>query len=197
MGLLLCAFCAFGCESHDQSGTGDTREGTTTGAAQEPVSADDLLMFAGRKWTLVGPCRDTGDIFRPSMTAVYYTTNDDNIRLVELIVKESPTLKEGVFSRILSVQRDENGQWISDGPRADWDLDGSRSESEYVNGKIHGTQRAWYPNGQLHIEREWAYGKVHGRDRGWYPSGKPQYDCQNIDGKEVSGNAWGEDGRPL
>jgi hypothetical protein len=185
--LLFCA--AVGCQQQydPQANSEDLRKS----------NSGKTVSFADHEWTLAGPCQDTGDIFRPSMAAVHYTTNEDRIRLIELVVDKSSPLKEGVFSRILGVQINTDGGWISHGPRAEWDLDGGRGEARYVYGELHGTQRHWYPNGQLHIEREWANGQMHGRGRGWYSSGKPQYDSQNINGKEVSGTAWDEDGQAL
>ena len=196
-GLLICASFASGCQRHDQARSHDTRNAATNAASQPSDDSDKSLTFADREWTLVGPCQATGDIFRPSMSAVYYTTNDANIRLIKLVPDESSPLKEGVFSRILRVQINQNGRWISHGSSADWDLDGGRGEMYYIYGKLHGTQREWYSNGQLHIEREYVSGKLHGRDRGWWPNGKPQYDALNVNGEEISGKAWNEDGRPI
>jgi antitoxin component YwqK of YwqJK toxin-antitoxin module len=65
---------------------------------------------------------------------------------------------------------------------------------DYVDGGVHGTFRAWYPNGQLHVECQYANGKLNGRDRGWYESGKPQYEATNVDDEEVEGTFWNEDG---
>ncbi len=195
--LMICI--AIGCERQPvgQADLGQYPPSDQNVATPTPTEVHYSLEFDGRKWKLAGPCESTGDIFRPSMSAVSYVTNQENLRLIELVVDESSPLKEGVFSRILSVQINQGDRWISHGLRADWDLDGGYGEMQYVNGEPHGTQRHWYPNGQLHVEREYANGKTHGRDRGWYSNGKPQYESQNINGEEVSGQAWDKNGQPL
>lgn len=196
---ILVVYVVVGChhQPDDHATSGDDLAADRDAINRAPADAGNLLTFGGHRWTLSGPCASTGDIFRPSMSAICYTTTDDSIRLIELTVDQSSPLKEGVFSRILGVQIDQDGHWISHGPRAEWDLDGGRGETYYVHGELHGTQRHWYRNGQLHIEREWANGKSHGRDRGWYSNGVPQYDSQRVNGEEVSGKAWDENGQPL
>ena len=171
---------------------------------QEIISAKTIT-FAGRTWRLVGPTRDTGDVFRPAMSAATYTTNQHGIRLLELTKGgDSPLsetiyahIEEGVFARILRIQINSNGRWVSHGETEEWMLDGWRAEMEYANGELHGTQREWYANGQLRIERQWANGEMHGRDRGWYESGKPMYEVTNLDGEDINPRFWREDGTPV
>lgn len=184
--LLICV--VMGCQQEPDDRTANTKT---------PTETDKSITFADRVWILAGPCQSTGDILRPSMSAVYYTTTEDNIRLIELVVNKSSSQQEGIFSRILRIQTKKDGRWISHGESAEWELNGARGEVSYKNGEPHGTQRRWYPNGKLHIERQWVNGKMHGRDRGWYSNGQPQYDAQNINGEEVSGQAWDKDGQPL
>ncbi len=131
------------------------------------------------------------------MSAVYFITDDDDIRLIRLGADKSSPLAEGVFSLILGVQINHNGRWISHGPRTEWLLNGGRGESHYVYGQLHGTQREWYGSGQLHIECEWAAGKTNGSDRGWYENGQPMYEAQYFHGKEIAGKAWDENGRRI
>lgn len=162
--------------------------------AQSARESERSLTFADRTWLFAGPCSSTGSINRPSMSAVYYTTDDSNLRLIELIPNESSLLSERVFARILQVQINHDGRWISHGARFESLLNGKRSESHYVFGEVHGTFREWYANGQLHVEREYAGGIEHGRGRGWYESGQPMYDDIYVDGEEVQGKAWNRDG---
>ncbi len=162
-----------------------------------PESPLKQVVYEGRTWWCVGPARDTGDIFRPSMSAMEYTTGEEGTRLLELTNRNDPALVEGVFSRILRIQVMQEGRWVSHGRESDWEINGARGEIEYRNGEPHGLQRKWYSNGQLHIERQWINGKMEGPDRGWYESGKPQYDAFNVDDKEVYGKCWDENGAEL
>ena len=196
--LVLSVAYAAGCQKNVAKSDADHADESKATPIQSIENDEKTITFAGRDWTFSGRCLNTGDISRRSMSAFYYTTSDsDDIRLIEFVVDQSRSLKEGVYSRILKVQVNRGGQWIGNGPHADWDLDGGRGELQFVNGKMHGTQRRWYPNGRLQVEDEWANGKMHGLARGWYPSGKPQYEAQYVDDKEVSGTAWDENGDPF
>ena len=167
--------------------------GPSNGKHREDSIAEPIE-FDSRIWQPVGFAHSTGDVFRPSMIAREYVCEGTDERLLEFIPR--PNSREGVYRRMLRLQVQRDGRWIKHGRAASWDLDGSRSETEYFEGEIHGTQRAWHPNGKLHIERQWAYGNRNGRDRGWYPDGKPMYDAINVDGKELSGKSWDRNGKP-
>ncbi|HHM12990.1 MAG TPA: hypothetical protein ENJ16_05510 [Planctomycetaceae bacterium] len=129
------------------------------------------------------------------MTAYVYTTSSPGVRLLEHVREDTDT-NESVFKRILCVEVLSNGKWVEDGLYKEWLLDGSVYECTYVLGKIHGVERQWYPNGQLSMERHRAFGKEHGVSRGWHPNGQLMYESQYVNGVEVSGKAWDENGNP-
>lgn len=130
------------------------------------------------------------------MIAVFYTNanSGENVRLIEMVVNESSSLREGAYARILQIQINQGGSWIHHGQGAVELLTGGWGEIQYQFGKIHGMQREWYPNGQLHILREWADDEMHGREQGWWEDGKRQYDAMCFRGQEVSGKFWDQDG---
>lgn len=162
------------------------------GCSPYSPAAPRRIELDGRTWTYAEPGVPT--VHDVGMTISIYTTKDPLVRLQEKVAKPDFT---GIRKRVLTTQINQGDKWIDHGLRSDWFKDGSRDESVYQFGELHGTQRAWYPNGQLHIEREWRNGMENGRDRGWYEDGKPNYDVIMRDGKEVSGHGWDKDGKPI
>ena len=162
--------------------------------SKSPSVADKPIEFDSRVWQPGENLHSTGDVSRPSMIARAYYCGSADERLVEFSPR--PNSGEAVFKRMLIPQVKRDGRWITHGRTADWDLDGSRSEIDYFEGEIHGTQRVWHPNGKLHIERQFAFGKENGLERAWHPNGRPMYEVINVDGREVSGKSWDENGNP-
>ncbi len=152
------------------------------------------IEFDGRTWNYVGPTDDAGDAERWSMSAILYTTDDPDLRLIEQVPR--PGSGEGVFSRLLHVQAKRNGRWVNHGPAANWTLSGTRGESSYVDGEHSGTQREWHANGKLWIERDIVDGKWHGRARGWHDNGQLEHDAIYVNDVEVEGKNWDRDGNP-
>ena len=171
--LIICTPFTTGCRQHNAPTQSSTDDGKS-------------LTYAGKKWALSGPCLTD---HRLVMNSFCYTTDDDNIRLVKHVPRENPEEFE-----IITLQINHNGRWVNHGLEARRELDGSRHESHWIYGELHGTVRQWYPNGQLHIEREYVNDLMNGRERGWYSDGKPMYDVINVNGKEVSGEFWNKDG---
>lgn len=153
------------------------------------------IEFDGRTWNYVGPTDDAGEAERRSMSAILYTTDDPDVRLIEHVPR--PGSGEGVYSRLLQVQAKRNGRWVNHGPEANWTLRGTRGESSYVDGKHSGTQREWHANGKLWIERDIVDGKYHGRARGWHDNGQLEHDAIYRDDVEIEGKNWDRDGNPL
>jgi hypothetical protein len=167
----------------------------STAKAPAAKQSERTLEFAGRTWAYVGPTRDTGDVWRPSMAAVLYTCDDPGLRLIEHIPREGGG--EGVFSRMLHVQANVGGRWVNHGPKANWTLRGTWGESHNSYGKTNGVQREWHPNGQLWIEREIVNDKYHGRARGWHENGQLEHDATYVNDVEIEGRNWDENGEPL
>lgn len=179
--------------------------GSNEDQSYEETTSQDLpnnhsaaIDFSDRKWVFVDslPWNATGRVFRPGMTAAYYTTGENDVRLIELVYDESSNL-EFVYSRLLITQIMVDGKWINHGPTADWLLNGERGESNYAYGKIHGTQRAWYSNGQLKLEREWVNDEMRGRERAWHENGQLKYQLQNFDDVETDIKEWDVDGNRI
>ncbi|HYX34281.1 MAG TPA: hypothetical protein VE954_14355 [Oligoflexus sp.] len=59
----------------------------------------------------------------------------------------------------------------------------------YVGGRKVGTERHWYPNGALWIEREYAQGLPHGEWRQWFPDGTVRSLAHYKDG-QAEGETW-------
>ena len=49
------------------------------------------------------------------------------------------------------------------------------SLQSYFNGVEEGTQKKWYPNGQLSEQRFYINGKKEGIQQGWWPNGKQKF----------------------
>lgn len=157
--------------------------------------SDNKIEVFGSTWTLKGPTSDTGPIVRLGMRGYEFFGQKTSTRLLVLTRIEDAAHAEGVFQRIMRVQEYRYGQWINHGPAADDLIDGSYSESLYVENELDGVERCYFSGGQLNHERNWKAGKQEGRSRCWYEDGKPQYDVVYADDKEISGKAWGPDGR--
>ena len=185
---ILCA--ATGCGSPDAI---DVRESVETSSR----GANETIEFDNRTWLLQGPCRPSS-FFRvgATMSCVYYTCGQSNLRLIEMKADDSMPRRETVYSRILHVQSNRAGRWKNDGPSKHWLVKGGRGESNYRNGQMHGSQVEWHANGQLILEREWADGKMHGSERGWWENGNKKYVVVNVNDEEVSGRTWSKDGTP-
>jgi antitoxin component YwqK of YwqJK toxin-antitoxin module len=65
----------------------------------------------------------------------------------------------------------------------------------YLNGKLNGMSKAWYPNAQLRHERLYKNGKKEGVHLGWWPNGqlKFKYEFEN-DEHHGSAVEWYESG---
>jgi hypothetical protein len=162
--------------------------------AAEPMptatATEKAVQFAGRTWRYIGPAQDSG---RPWMEHYEYAGDEPGVRLLEDV--RDAAGKEKVYLRRLKVQRFVGGLWVDDGPNADWEIDGSRGEGNKRLGKFEGTWRGWYPNGQLHVERTYSKNESRVDGKGWYRNGQQQWESVTIDGKQVSGRSWTEDGR--
>lgn len=174
VGLVLCVGCS--------------AEQPLTGASEERRDTE-TMEFAGKTWTLVGPC-DYGATFRPSMTPRFWTAGQHDERLHELL----PTSDERAYLRIRSVERMFDGRWMQHGLSETVDSHGTRGTQEYQFNEPHGVQRTYYDNGQIKIERPYVNGQRHGIGRGWYENGKPMYEARYENDVEVSGKAWNEVG---
>lgn len=88
------------------------------------------------------------------------------------------------MSRGVKVQHDENGRKLS--------------EVEMLDGRPHGTTRAWYPDGVLSVQAEMAFGEYHGRYASWWPNGKKKEEGRFYRGTRVGLYRWfGETGTLL
>jgi antitoxin component YwqK of YwqJK toxin-antitoxin module len=56
-------------------------------------------------------------------------------------------------------------------------------EENYSQGKFHGTQKAWHPNGKPRVQAEWKEGKRHGRTQQWDENGKVVADVTYVEDK--------------
>jgi hypothetical protein len=96
--------------------------------------------------------------------------------------------------RIIIEERPPGGVWTSV-LMCDWDVDGTYGVVPYRNGKIHGEQKQWFPDGRLELVRTYVDGVTVGAEKRWYDNGQMQYDVVNgPDGKEISGTLWDVDG---
>ena len=58
-------------------------------------------------------------------------------------------------------------------------------ETNYENGKIHGTKKIWFENSQLNYEWHYKHGKKHGIMRCWLENGQLEYEKNYKNGKEM------------
>ncbi len=160
-----------------------------------PISTSADIEFDEKDWNRVGVTPDYGDLMRLSMVAIEYSSDDPRIRLLELRNEEGHDRGEGVFERILAVQRDTNGQWKRDGLCEEFLLDGSHAELEYTDGEIQ-IHHEWYADGTEKLYREYENGVEHGVHRQWYENGNMMFEVKYSDGVEIEGKMWTEDGTP-
>ena len=71
------------------------------------------------------------------------------------------------------------------GTYKDWHTNGQLYEqSEYINHYYHGTRQRWHENGQLREQSEWVNGNLHGIRYAWNSNGSliciQQFDTDNI-----------------
>ncbi len=73
---------------------------------------------------------------------------------------------------------------------------GAGGETPYVEGKIHGSVREWYPDGRLALEAQYEYGDRVGVNRTWWPDGRLRTYEEFSAGKN-HGDSWVWDNRGL
>lgn len=154
-----------------------------------------ILLFDGRKWQAAGMIRPL--YYRTSMVAVdYRNTNEALSRIVVMARKQDVPdgMEERVYSLMIVEQKMIDNRWTDHGICAQWMIRDNYAFSHYVNGKALGTQYEFYPNGQIHIIAEHKPEGQREKHIAWYENGNLQYQCILIDGKEISGKAWNEDG---
>lgn len=171
-----------GCGKEDE-----TRKSISTAASAPAtvVDASQTLTFDERQWTLKGDVagRDRGDIDRFEMDAIYYTSDDPTLRLLELNLLPSET---GAFRRVRVVQILSNEGWIQHGLREDLGRDGTRTINRIRYGKDDGELRSWWPNGRLQLQKTFVAGKPHGTSSAWRQDGSLAYEDTYDNGKLVS-----------
>jgi antitoxin component YwqK of YwqJK toxin-antitoxin module len=59
---------------------------------------------------------------------------------------------------------------------------GERMETPIVDGRVHGTDRAWFANGQRMYERRFEQGRESGVHEGWYADGRQHFRYTYVDG---------------
>jgi len=57
-----------------------------------------------------------------------------------------------------------------------------RTETDYVDGRRHGDQRAWYPDGSPREHRIYRQGRREGLHFGWWPNGARRFAARFLDG---------------
>jgi len=90
---------------------------------------------------------------------------------------------------------DKDYRWIRQGLCAWYDTTGLPfHETVYLDNKEYGKDNRYYKSGQLEITGNYKAGKMDGDFIGYYPSGKISGKAKFVDGKQVSGNFYNEDG---
>lgn len=76
-----------------------------------------------------------------------------------------------------------------------WHLNGSaRIECNHVDGQRHGLYREWYDNGQLKAEYTYDHGRKAGRSTEWYANGQKSAEGQYTNGKDGVWTEWEKSG---
>lgn len=72
-----------------------------------------------------------------------------------------------------------------------WHLNGvARIECTYVEGQRHGLYREWYANGQLKAEVTYDHGRKTGRSTEWYANGRKSAEGHYANGKDGMWTQW-------
>lgn len=175
--------------------------GCDTGKSVEDAFSvpTNTIDFAGKRCSYIGQVQAHLSLFRFNMITQEYGGDSPSTRLLELIQDDRlPSAEQDpVFARLLQVQRRRGDRWVNDGPGESCLRDGSRDESYYRDGKRHGVQQIWWPNGKLRREENYAFDQLDGRSREWYESGDLQFDSVYMSGQEVAGKGWDRNGDPI
>lgn len=88
----------------------------------------------------------------------------------------------------------------SDGKENGWQVtfypDGSLSEKRYFrSGEKDSVHTGWWQNGNKRFEYHFSAGIYNGEYKEWYQSGKPLKHIQYINGKDICGKGWRENGK--
>lgn len=71
-----------------------------------------------------------------------------------------------------------------------------KSQSDIVEGKLHGVSKGWFTNGVLQVEEPFANGRSHGLRTKWFASGEKLSEAEIVDGKlQGTFRKWHENGR--
>ena len=74
-------------------------------------------------------------------------------------------------------------------------LSGQKTESNYLNGKVHGYMRRWYENGIMAREAFYVDGESNGLETTWYPNGQIHAVTDYVNGKAQGyQEVWHENG---
>lgn len=107
------------------------------------------------------------------------------MRRAMLAVAAAATLgfsRDGATERLVRVERWENGT--------------KKAEVPLLNGRFHGTVRAWYPGGSPMWTRTYVRGVEQGEHQGWWPDGTLKFSYSYVKGvREGESREWHANGR--
>ena len=94
-------------------------------------------------------------------------------------VIERATIHKGAFVVYVAAPKNLTGTWIN------WHVNGQKGyETQYRDGKHHGTFTRYFDNGKKNYEQHYVDGEAHGTDTGWESDGKVSYKGEYRNGKQ-------------
>lgn len=84
---------------------------------------------------------------------------------------------EEAGGKYLTVYKNYSGKWCA------WYEDGGYIEINYLNGKLHGVEKAWDKNGVMFYKSEFKNGNANGKREYWFKNGVKESELNRVDDK--------------
>lgn len=166
----------------------------TPGSAPPPTqlaSPVETLQYDGRTWTATGEMSQALPIWLP---AAVFTAGDPDERLLHVTDREAAGL---AAREVFRMERRSGGEWVLHGTVEMFGANGDHDIDHYREGKRHGEQLRYGPDGKRRIRKEYDRGQLHGLWEMWHDNGQLMSRTHYEHDVEGATEAYHADGTPM
>jgi hypothetical protein len=161
-----------------------------------------ILLLAGR---LLFSCHEKkagGDAVAVQIPAVRLNISNALLRVVNGVQYLGDSLFSGTIESFFPSGTPETSRSFYQGRQEGWSVtyypNGNRADLRYYHlGEKDSVHTGWWENGQLRFRYHFSHGNYDGLSNEWYRSGKLLKEIVYVNGNDVSGKGWRENGKPF
>jgi len=146
--------------------------------------------------------RTGGNIAEIRIPAIHVNITDTSLRIVNGVQYFGNTLFSGTIESFFPSGDIETSRSFyrgrQEGWSATWYPSGVKADLRYYHlGEKDSVHTGWWSNGRLRFRYHFSRGNYDGISNEWYSSGKLLKEIVYVNGNDVSGKGWRENGKPF